>query len=242
MVRAMGRRSSCVLMAVLALSVVLATRADGRTRVLAHWKVTITGSVRHSWSLPNSEPCQATGMGSVSAQFTSTRAERITIADNGFGPGDISWDQVFHHISGTITAVDARTRNPPGSGDTCDTSVPVPDTRACGRRRFHTGLAVESPLGARRRYVLTDNGSFTTPALNAPEGVQDCERDGFQSFAFVGDTARPGSEDLALPRYPSDAELSSRHGRIVVTASQTRRFVATAVTVRRVRIVFTRVG
>ena len=213
-------------MAVLALSVVLATRADGRTRVLAHWKVTITGSVRHSWSLPNSEPCQATGMGSVSAQFTSTRAERITIADNGFGPGDISWDQVFHHISGTITAVDARTRNPPGSGDTCDTSVPVPDTRACGRGRFHTGLAVESPLGARRRYVLTDNGSFTTPALNAPEGVQDCERDGFQSFAFVGDTARPGSEDLALPRYPSDAELSSRHGRIVVTASQTRRFVA----------------
>ena len=239
----MGRRSGCALLVVLALSVALATRADGRTRVLARWTVTITGSVRHSWSLPDSEPCQATGNGSVSARFASTRAERITIADNGYGPGDISWDQVFHHISGTITAVDGRTRNPPDPGQTCDTTVPVPDTRACGTRRFHTGLAVESPLVPRRRsYVLTDNGSFTTPALNAPDGVQDCQLDGFDSFAFISGRARPGSEDLPLPRYPSDAQLGARHGRIVVTASQTRRFVATALTVRRVRLVFTRVG
>jgi hypothetical protein len=242
MVWAMGRRSGCVLLALMAFSVAFATQADGRERVLARWTVTVTGSVRHSWSLPDSEPCQATGSGSVSAHFASARPERITIADNGFGPGDISWDQVFHHISGTITAVDGRTRNPPDPGDTCDTSDPVPDTRACGSRRFHTGLAVESPLGARRRYVLTDNGSFTTPALNAPEGVQDCERDGFQSFAFISGAARPGAEDLTLPRYPSDAALGSRHGRIVVVASQTRRFVATAVTVRRVRLVFTRVA
>jgi hypothetical protein len=237
----MWRRSGCVFLALMAFSVVLATRADGRARVLARWTVTITGSVRHSWSLPDSEPCQATGSGWVSARFASTRAERIAIADNGFGPADVSWDQVFHHISGTITAVDGRTRNPPNPGDTCDTSDPVPDKRACGTRRFHTGLAVESPLGTRRSYVLTDNGSFTTPALNAPKGVEDCERDGFDSFAFING-ARPGSEDLALPRYPSDAQLASRHGRIVVVASQTRRFVATAVTVRRVQLVFTRVG
>jgi hypothetical protein len=238
----MRRRSGCVLLVLVALSVVLGAPADGQERVLARWKVTITGSVRHSWSLPDSDPCQATGDGSVSAQFASARAERITIADNGFGPGDISWDQIFHHISGTITAVDGRTRNPPDSGATCDTSVPVPDTRACGSRRFTTGLAIEAPLGSRHRYVLTDNGSFTTPALNAPNGVEDCERDGFQSFAFIDGSARPGSEDLPLPGYPSDAALGSRHGRIVVTASQTRRFVATAVTVRRVRIVFTRIG
>jgi hypothetical protein len=239
----MGRRSGCVLLAVVAFSFALATHADGRPRVLARWKVTITGSVRHSWSLPDSTPCDATGNGSVSAHFASTRAEQITIAENGFGPGDISWDGVFRHIGGTITAVDGRRRNPPNPGDTCDATVPVPDTRACGSRRFHTGLAVETPLGTRRRnYVLTDNGSFTTPALNAPEGVQDCERDGFQSFAFISGTARPGSEDLALPRYPSDAQLSSRHGRIVVAASQSHRFVATAVTVRRVRLVFTRVS
>lgn len=238
----MRRRSGCVLLVLAAFSVVLATPADGQERVLARWNVTITGSVRHSWSLPDSEPCQATGDGSVSAQFASTRAERITIAENGFGPGDVSWDQIFHHIRGTITAVDRRTRNPPNPGATCDTDVPVPDTRACGRRRFNTGLAVEAPLGTRHRYVLTDNGSFTTPALNAPNGVQDCERDGFESFAFINSTARPGSEDLPLPRYPSDAALGSRHGRIVVSVSQTRRFVATAVTVRRVRIVFTRIG
>jgi hypothetical protein len=132
----------------------------------------------------------------------------VKVASYGFTSGfgaEPSRVRVFHHISGTITAVDGRTRNPPDPGDTCDTSDTVPDTRACGSRRFHTGLAVESPLGARRRYVLTDNGSFTTPALNAPEGVQDCERDGFQSFAFISGTARPGAEDLTLPRYPSDA-------------------------------------
>jgi hypothetical protein len=238
----MGRRSGCVLLALATFGVVLAAPADGRPRVLAHWKVTISGSVRHSWSLPDSAPCDPTGDGSVSAQFASTRAERITIADNGFGPGDVSWDGIFHHIGGTIKAVDGRTRNPPSPGDTCDATVPVPDTRACGTRRFHTGLAVEMPLGARRSYVLTDNGSFTTPALNAPDGVQDCELDGFRSFAFITGRARPGSEDLALPHYPSDAQLGSRHGRIVITASQTHRFVATAVTVRRVRLVFTRVG
>jgi hypothetical protein len=238
----MGRCFGCVLLAVVAFSVLPATGADGRPQVLARWKVTITGSVRHSWSLPDSAPCDATGGGSVTARFASTRAERISIADNGFGPGDISWDGIFHHISGTITAADGRTRNPANPGDECDTTVPVPDTRACGTRRFHTGLAVETPLGRRRSYVLTDNGSFTTPALNAPDGVQDCERDGFQSFAFITGRVAPGSEDLALPHYPSDAQLSSRHGRIVIAASQARRFVATAVTVRRVRLVFTRVG
>jgi hypothetical protein len=235
-------RSGCVLLVLVALSVVLGAPADGKLRVLARWEVTITCTVRHSWSLPDSAPCQATGDGSVSAQFASAHPERLTIADNGYGPGDTSWDQVFHDIDGTITAVDRRTRNPPAAGATCDTSVPVPDRRACGTRHFHTGLAVEAPLGARHGYVLTDSGSFTTPALNAPNGAEDCERDGFQSFAFIGATARPGSEDLPLPGYPSDAALGSRHGRIVVTVSQTRRFVATAVTVRRVRIVFTRIG
>ena len=170
-------------------------------------------------------------------------AFRLAIADNGSGPGDISWDQVFHHISGTITAVDGRTRNPPSPGQTCDTSAPVPDTRVCGTRHFHTGLAVESPLIPRRRsHVLTDNGGFTTPALKAPEGVQDCQLDGFESFAFISGRVRPGSEDLPLPRYPSDAQLGARHGRIVITVSQTRRFIAMAVTVRRVRLVSTRVG
>jgi hypothetical protein len=239
----MGTRTRRVLLAAVALTVMLAAPADGRLRVLARWKVTISGSVRHSWSLPDSAPCHATGDGSVSAHFASTRAERITIADNGFGPGDISWNGVFRQISGTITAVDGRTGNPPKPDATCDTTAAVPDTRACGTRRFHTGLAVEMPLGTGRRGdVLTDSGSFTTPALNAPEGVEDCERDGFQSFAFIGVGARPGSEHLKLPGYPSAARLSASPRRIVVAVSERRRFVPTAVTVRRVKIVFTRVG
>jgi hypothetical protein len=215
--------------------------AAGRTRVLAHWKVTVRGSVRHTWSLPDSEPCQATGDGFLTARFASSHPERITIADNGFGLGDITWNGVFTNIRGTITAVDGRTRNPPRDGQECDTSEPVPDTRACGTRHFHTGLAVLMPLRTvRHGYVITDSGSFTTPALNAPDGVQDCERDGFNSFAEIGLTAKPGAEDLELPGYPTPGRLatSSRH-RIVVSVSQTHRWVASAITVRHVRLVFT---
>jgi hypothetical protein len=218
-----------------------AAPAGARTRVLAHWRVTVSGSVRHTWSLPDSEPCQASGDGSVSARFASTHPQRITIADNGFGPADTTWNGVFNNISGTITAVDGRTRNPPQAGQECDTSAPVPDTRACGTRHFHTGLAVLMPLRTvRQGYVITDSGSFTTPALNAPDGVQDCERDGFNSFAEIGLTATPGAEDLKLPGYPTAARLGSgaRH-RIVISISQTHRWVRSATTVRHVRLVFT---
>ena len=33
---------------------------------------------------------------------------------------------------------------------------------------------------------------LATPALNAPGDVQDCERDGFNSSAEIGLTAKPG--------------------------------------------------
>jgi hypothetical protein len=240
----MGTGVGRVLLAVAACCALVAQVADARTRVLAHWKVTISGSVRHTWSLPDSEPCQPTGDGSISAHFASTHPKRITIADNGFGPGDISWNGVFNNISGTITAIDGRTRNPPDPGQDCDTSGPVPDKRACGTRHFHTGLAVLMPLRpVRRSYVLTDAGSFTTPALNAPKGVDQCQLDGFDSFAFIGTDAKPGAEDLRLPGYPTAARLGSSHRRrIVVSVSQSHRWVRSAVTVRTVRLVFTRVG
>jgi hypothetical protein len=75
-----------------------APAAGARTDVLARWQVTVSGSVRHSWSLPDSEPCQASGDGFVSARFASVHPKRITIADNGFGPGDITWNGVFDNI------------------------------------------------------------------------------------------------------------------------------------------------
>ena len=222
---------------------IAAPPAGARTRILAHWKVTISGSVRHTWSLPDSEPCQASGDGSLSAVFASTHPKRITIANNGFGPADISWNGVFNNVAGTITAVDGRTRNPPRDGQDCDTFEPVPDTRACGTRHFHTGLAVLMPLRTvRRSYVLTDHGSFTTPALNAPGDVADCQTDGFDSWADIGEQVKPGAEDLRLPGYPSAARLASSHRpRIVVSVSQSHRWVRSAVTVRKVKLVFTRI-
>ena len=109
----MGSGVGRVLLGVAACCAIAAQPAGAQTRILAHWKVTITGSVRHTWSLPDSEPCQASGDGSLSAAFASTHAKRITIANNGFGPADILWNGVFNNIAGTITAVDGRTRNPP---------------------------------------------------------------------------------------------------------------------------------
>jgi hypothetical protein len=221
--------------------VLFVQQAGARTRVLAHWKVTISGSVRHTWSLPSSEPCQATGDGFVSARFHSTHPERITIADNGFGLGDITWNGFFTKLGVAVTAVDRRTRNPPRAGESCDTSEPVPDTRACGMRHLHTGLFVEMPLPPiRRRYVIGDLGSFTTPAFNPPKGVQECERDGFDSFSSIGTGVKPGAELLRLPGYPTPARLAARpRHRIVVAVRQRHRWVRSAVTVRRVRIVFT---
>lgn len=214
--------------------------AEAKLRVLAHWKVTISGSVRHQWTLLDPEPCHASGDGSVSARFASTRAERITIADNGYGVGDFSWDGRFH-VRGKITGLDARTRNPPDPGeDPCETFEPVPDTRACGTRRLNDGLSVEPPLGRRRGYTLADNGNFSN-ALTPPDGVTNCELGSFISFAAIANGGSPGRQELKLPGYPTAAKLASRHGKIVVTASQRRHFIATAETTRQVRLVFTRV-
>lgn len=224
----------------IALSVALAGPAEAQAGVIAHWKVTISGSVRHDWTLVNPAPCHASGSGSVSAHFASKRAARITIADNGYGPGDVSWDGVFH-IRGQITGRDDRTRNPPDPGESpCDEFEPVPDTRGCGTRRLDDALSVEIPLRG-RVYKLTDFGNFGND-LTAPNGVADCERGSFVSFATITNGGSPGRQALKLPGYPTPAALASRHGKIVVTESQRRHFIPTAVTIRRVRIVFTRTG
>jgi hypothetical protein len=116
----------------------------------------------------------------------------------------------------------------------------VPDTRACGTRRLSDGLSVQLPPPRGRVYRLDDYGNFSN-ALTPPEGVGDCELGGFRSFAWITNGV-PHRQQLVLPRYPTAARLASRHGQIVVVASQQRRFIPTAVTTRRVRLVFTRVG
>ncbi|HEY2766628.1 MAG TPA: hypothetical protein VGI76_00110 [Solirubrobacteraceae bacterium] len=170
----------------------------------------------------------------------SAHPQHIAIADNGFGLGDVSWNGMFNNIDGTITATDNRTRNPPAFAQECDTSAPVPDTRACGTKPFHNvALMIASPLTSARHGYALDGGSFPTPALNAPEGVQDCELDGFRAFSYILEGA-PRAQALQLPGYPSPAELRTRHGTIIVSASQSHRFIASALTVRHARLVFTR--
>jgi hypothetical protein len=232
-------RASVITLAATILSVTLAAPAEASLRTIAHWKVTISGSVRHDWTLLDPTPCNPSGSGSVTAHFASTRPGRITIADNGYGPGNFSWDQRFH-VHGTITGLDARSQNPPAPGDSqCQNSEPVPDTHACGTRRLNDALSVEAPLHG--RYRLYDSGNFGN-ALTPPDGGTDCELGGFVSFATIAHGPSPDAQALPLPGYPTDARLASRHGTIVVSAFQHRRFVATAETTRRVRIVFTRVG
>jgi hypothetical protein len=216
-----------------------AAGAGASERVLAHWKVTFQGSVRHTWSLPSSEPCQATGDGSLRATFHTVKPERITIADNGFGPGDITWNQIFEPIKGTVTAVDHRTRNPPPPSGTCDPG-PVPDTRACGTRRIDTNLFVESPLGHDRLYRL--EGGDLTRGFIGKGNAADCETDGLEDFSSITGANGSSHQPFELHGYPTDARLASERGPIVVSVSQTRHFNPTSETTREVKIVFTRVG
>lgn len=237
----MGIRRACWWSLIgLALSGALSAPAGASERVLAHWTVTISGSVRHSWTLTDREPCHATGDGFVTAQFASSHPERITIADNGYGPGDTTWNDFFH-VRGTTHVVDNRTRNPPPPDGVCD-SGPVPDKRGCGTRHFHSsGFLVGEPLPPERYGYDLSGAGLITPWFNTPRNVQDCERDGFNDFTYIGD-GNSRAEAVKLPGYPSAAALARRHGRIVVTASDHHRWVPTALTVRHVRIVFTRVG
>jgi hypothetical protein len=221
-----------------ALSVALAAPAEASLRTIAHWRVTISGSVRHDWTLLDSTPCRPSGSGSVTAHFASTRPARITIADNGYGPGDFSWGGGFH-VRGSITGLDARTQNPPAPGDSCQNLEPVPDTRACGTRPLNDGLVAEPVKHG--SYRLYDNGNFGN-ALTPPDGIPDCELGSFESFATIANGGSPDSQALPLPGYPTAARLASRHRKIVVSAFQRHRFVVTAETTRQVRIVFTRVG
>jgi hypothetical protein len=217
----------------------LAPAASAGTRVLAHWKVTLDGSVRHTWSLRTSEPCQATGDGSLRAQFHTVRPEQITIADNGFGPGDTTWNQIFEPIRGTVTAVDNRTRNPPPLGGSCDAG-PVPDTRACGTRKLHTNLFVLSPLGRRHRYEL-DGGDLTHGFIGKGNAA-DCETDGLHEFTSITGANGRSGQPFELPGYPTDARLASAHGPIVVSVAKTNRFNPTSETFRKIKVVFTRVS
>jgi hypothetical protein len=229
-------RSRSVIALALTLAMAGALAADAGARVVAHWKVTIAGSVRHDWTLLDSSPCQASGSGSVNARFSSVHPEHITIADTGYGPGDTSWDGVFR-LHGTITAHDDRTRNPPDPGEQCSPEM-VPDTRACRTAPLKDALNVQPPLGRQHGYALGNWGNFTN-ALTPPDGVADCEFGGFISFAlFLHGGA---NQDLKLPHYPSDSVLASRHARITLNVSQTHHFLPNTTTVRKVTIVFTRV-
>jgi hypothetical protein len=237
----LGPRIGLAAAVLIVASAASAGQATARPHVLARWNVTISGSVTHNWTLTDSTPCAPSGSGSVSVRFASAHSQHIAIADNGFGLGDVSWNGVFNNINGTITATDNRTRNPPAFAQECDSSAPVPDIRACGTKQFrNVALMIESPLtSARRHGYALEGGGFPTPALNAPEDVHDCELDGFRAFSYIFEGI-PKTQSLELPGYPSLAELRSRHGTIVVSASQSHRFIASALTVRQARLVFTR--
>jgi hypothetical protein len=243
-----GHRLSVAVLALgllVAAAIAPAEPAGASERILAHWTLTLTGTIRHTWSLPDPRPCGPTGNGYVSVRFKTTHPERITIGDNGYGPGDITWNDEFNNIAGTLTAVDARTENPPPPDQSsCYDTAPVPDTRSCGTYHFHSGLSVDEPLGRRgnRAYRLTDFGNFTNAAHSGSRRVEDCETGGFVSFAWIGDSVEPAAEQLKLPGYPTAAQLASRHGRIVIAVAQSHHWFAHTLTVRHVRLVFTRVG
>jgi len=222
-----------------AVSVALPTAAGGaRLHVYARWSLTMRGSLTHTWSLPSSDPCQATGEGHATMRFASPHAVHIVIADNGYGLADVGWNSEMP-VDGTVTAVDARTRNPPQAGSACDTSEPVPDTRACGSARSHAIVFVSESVSRRGRFYA--EGGLDTNALTPDAKVADCETDGLTAFTAIGGAA--GSSRHVLPiDYPSPETLTRRRGTFTLTAHDSHHFNGTSTTVRTLTLTFHRTG
>ncbi len=232
-----ARHAIAGLAAAAALTFVTPASASG-LHVVARWNVTETGSLTHRWSEPSAEPCDPSGEGHVTVRFTSPRAGHIVIADNGYGLGDFGWNGNLR-VRGTITAVDARVRNPPPPSSTCvDTGAPVPDTRGCGTARLSDLMQLEISTGRPVKHTIV--GANETNALAPPEGIPDCETGGLAGFSEVfGGHGSTAHQDLPIA-YPSSATLARRRGTFTVTAGDTRHFNGFSTTVRQITLRFHR--
>lgn len=206
------------------------TIAPAATPVLARWKVTMHGSVRHDWSTHIPGACNATGDGHVTGRFASSRPVRIFIVRSAFNGTLLQGGRLLFPTNGTIDLVDARTQNPPDPGDQPCGRV-EPDVSGCGHFTTHDSVfvAVSNTPGVRAR---VQGG--------ADARVGDCETFGYETITHISGTDEHARQDVLI-RYPTPRQLLTRHGRFSVEATDTHRYYPGTQTARHVVMTFTRV-
>lgn len=189
--------------ALVALVVATPALASGGSAVIARFKWSVTGSMEHTWSITNTDPCGPVGDGLVRATFTGTGRGAFKVVRNAYGT-TYDYDPQMN-LRGKVTEIDNTTQNPPQSeGDVCRPT----DKSGCGTRKLKDGFGYLNPGGAGGKpleFVGTDFGNAFS--------VGDCEHGGFGDFGRINAYFLPA----LVPGVPPPKKLAQRRKMFTVT-------------------------
>ena len=164
--------------------------------------MSVTGSVRHDWSITRSDSCSSAGTGTVSASFR-VRSGRFRLVHRRVG-AERQWllSSESPRARGRASVAEATRQNPPASPEH---RCAPPDRGGCGEqplsRRAHVTIASET---ARHPDWKLTAGELLAGFPGGRGGGIACETGGFQDFT----------------RYP--APPGTRSGPLVLTAPTRR--------------------
>ena len=164
--------------------------------------MSVTGSVRHDWSITRSDSCASTGTGTVSASFRA-RSGRFRLVSRSVGH-ERQWllARDSPPARGRASVSESTRQNPPASSE--ERCAP-PDRGGCGERplsrRAHVTLASET--ARRPDWKLTASGLLAGFPAGRGGGIA-CETGGFNDFT----------------RYPAPPDMTS--GPLILTAPTAR--------------------
>jgi hypothetical protein len=185
--------------AVVALGVATPALASGGSTVIARFKWSVAGSMKHTWSITSTDPCGPVGGGLVRATFTGTGRGAFKVERNAYGTG-YNYDPQMN-LRGKVTEIDNTTQNPPEfEGDVCRPT----DKSGCGTRKLKDGfgyLEDVSGVGKPLEFVGTDFGNAFS--------VGDCEHGGFGDFGRINAYYLP----KLYPGVPPPKKLAQRRKR-----------------------------
>jgi hypothetical protein len=180
--------------------------AAGGNTVLARFKWSVSGSLKHAWSISSTDPCAPVGDGLISATFTGKGRDALKVERNQYGT-TYNFDPQLN-LRGKITEADNTTQNPPEAGDSpCRPT----DKSRCGTRALKDGFGYLEP-GANNGFLLDWEAVDFGNAFSAG----DCETGGFGDYGRVSGRFLP----KFYPGVPAPKALAKRHGRLVLRAKR----------------------
>jgi hypothetical protein len=217
-----GTRAACLALMLLLLP---GASVAGAARVVTyHW--TITGSLRHSWTMAAAGSCSPEGTGLVTASFHS-RPQRAIKVFTGHNVPLIDFNPDIA-IVGQITATD-NTTPLPDPDPTASPCRPI-DKSDCAQRPLPQGASL-SLVPRPHRWDLTGDNALNSDAT--------CNRGLLQDFTSLSDS--PSA--VLHPKIPSARTLFTRPRSRTIKLNDTRHDHAgpiTATTTRKLTIRLTR--